>query len=96
MLSLSLNDLKLVAKFRGIKGYKNMSKERLLSALRESKSDAISQNQTSKKLRFHSRNEVSEYQTQFGEWKIQLTMSINFISSKECDEIRIIHTKSII
>ena len=29
MLNLSLNELKLVAKSRGIKGYKSMSKERL-------------------------------------------------------------------
>ena len=29
MLNLSLNELKLVAKIRGIKGYKSMSKERL-------------------------------------------------------------------
>ena len=36
MLNLSLNELKLVAKSRGIKGYKSMSKERLLSVLRES------------------------------------------------------------
>ena len=38
MLNLSLNELKLVAKKRGIKGYKSMSKERLLSALSESES----------------------------------------------------------
>ena len=37
MLNLSLNELKLVAKSRGIKGYKRMSKEILLSALSESK-----------------------------------------------------------
>ena len=36
MLNLSLKGLKLVAKSRGIKGYKSMSKERLLSALSES------------------------------------------------------------
>ena len=36
MFDLSLNELKLVAKRRGIKGYKSMSKERLLSALSES------------------------------------------------------------
>ena len=35
MLNLSLNELKLVAKSRGIKGYKRMSKEKLLSALIE-------------------------------------------------------------
>ena len=36
MLYLSLNKLKLVARTRGIKGYKSMSKERLLSVLSES------------------------------------------------------------
>ena len=35
MLPLSVNELKLVAKNRGIKGYKSMSEERLLSALSE-------------------------------------------------------------
>ena len=29
-----------------------------------------------------------------GEWKIQLTMSINFISSKDSDEICNLHTRS--
>ena len=38
MLNLSLNKLKLIAKSRGIKGYKSMSKERLLSFLNESES----------------------------------------------------------
>ena len=38
MLILSLNELKLIAKSRGIKGYKAMSKERLLSALNETES----------------------------------------------------------
>ena len=38
MLNLSLNELKLVAKIRGIKGNKSMSKDRLLSALSESES----------------------------------------------------------
>ena len=33
MLNLSLNELKVAAKSRGIKGYKSMPKERLLSAL---------------------------------------------------------------
>ena len=36
MLNLSLNELKLVAKSKGIKSYKSMSKEKLLSALSES------------------------------------------------------------
>ena len=41
MLNLSLNELKLVAKSRGIKDYKSMSKERLFSALSESESVKI-------------------------------------------------------
>ena len=38
MLNLSLNELKLIAKLRGVKDYKNMSKERLLVALDKSES----------------------------------------------------------
>ena len=38
MLNLSLNELKVVAKSRGIKGYKSMSTERLLSTLSEPES----------------------------------------------------------
>ena len=38
MLNLSLNELKLVAKLREIKGYKSISKERILRALSESES----------------------------------------------------------
>ena len=39
MLGLSLDDLKLITKSRGIKGYKNMSAKRLLSALSKPKVD---------------------------------------------------------
>ena len=38
MLNLLLNELQLVTKSRGIKGYKSMSKESLLSALSKSES----------------------------------------------------------
>ena len=38
MLNLSLDELKLVAKSKDIKGYKSISRERLLSALCESES----------------------------------------------------------
>ena len=38
MLNLTLNELKQIAKMRRIKGYNNMSKERLLSLLDESES----------------------------------------------------------
>ena len=36
----------------------------------------------------------NDYETQFGEWKIQLTMSVNFISFKDSDETRNTHSKS--
>ena len=45
-------------------------------------------------LRVRSRNEVINYETQFREWKIQVTMAINFISSKDSKETRTMHTKS--
>ena len=38
MLNQSLNELKLIAKSRGIKGYKRMSQDRLLSVLNASES----------------------------------------------------------
>ena len=56
--------------------------------------DIINDCKTSKKLRVHSSNEVIDYETQFGEWETQLTMSINFISSKDSHETRNMHTKS--
>ena len=41
MLNLTLNELKQIAKMRRIKNYKNMSKERALSALDESEYNSI-------------------------------------------------------
>ena len=38
MINLMLNEIKQIAKMRCIKNYKNMSKERLLSALNKSES----------------------------------------------------------
>ena len=43
-------------------------------------------------IRPYLRDLISDYKTQ-GKWKIQLTMSINFISSKDSDETRNLHTK---
>ena len=57
-------------------------------------SDIINDHKTPKNLRVHSSNEVIDYETQFGEWKIQLAMSTNFISSKDSDETRNMHIKS--
>ena len=44
-------------------------------------------------MRIHSGDKIIERKTQ-SEWNIQLTMAINFISSKDYDETRTIHTKS--
>ena len=43
--------------------------------------------------RIHSGNTIAEHKTQSGR-KIHLTMAINFISSKDSDETRTMHTKS--
>ena len=52
--------------------------------------DIINDHKTHRKLKVHSSN---DYKTQ-GKWKIQLSMEINFVSSKYSDEICIAHTKS--
>ena len=74
--------------------HKNLSPKEYLDMIRPYLSDIINNHKTPKNLRVHSSNEVIDYETQFGEWKIQLTMSINFISSKDSDETRNLHTKS--
>ena len=51
MLNLSLNELKQIAKMRRIKGYNNMSKERLLSVLSESESAKSFDNAKIKEIR---------------------------------------------
>ena len=56
-------------------------------------SDIINDHKTQGKWRIHSGNKIIEQKTQ-SEWKIQLTMAINFISSKDSDEIRTMYTKS--
>ena len=44
-------------------------------------------------VRPYLRDIINDYKSQ-GEWKIQLTMIINFISSKDYDEIRTMRAKS--
>ena len=39
-------------------------------------------------------NDLIDNQKSQGEWKIQLTMAINFISSEDSDETRTMHAKS--
>ena len=48
---------------------------------------------TQGKCKVHSSNKVIDFKNQ-GAWKIQLTISINFISSKDSDETRTMHTAS--
>ena len=57
-------------------------------------SDIINDHKTPEDLRVHSSNEIIAYETQFGEWKIELTISINFISSNDFNETRNMYTKS--
>ena len=45
------------------------------------------------KLSVHSGNKVIDYETQFGKWKIQLTMLIKFFSSTDFRETRTMRTK---
>ena len=73
---------------------KSLSPKEYLDMIRQYLSDIINNHKTPKNLRVHSINEVIDYETQFGEGKILLIMSINFISSKDSDETRIMITKS--
>ena len=65
MLNLSLNELKLIAKSRGIKGYKSMPEDRLLSSLNawesvkesETMSDPKKINTTIREIRRENRDE---------------------------------------
>ena len=55
----------------------------------------INNHKTPEVLKVHSGEKVTDYETTLGERKIQLKMSINFISSKnDSDEIHKMHTKS--
>ena len=77
---------------KGDKG-KNLSIKKYLNMIKPYLSDIISYNKTEGKWIIHSGNKVIEHKTQ-SEWTIQLTMAINFISSKDSDETRTTHTKS--
>ena len=56
--------------------------------------DMINDQKTPRNLEVHLSNEVFDYENQYGEWKIQLTMPTDFISSKDSDETHNMHTKS--
>ena len=77
------------------KGDKNktLSIKEYLNMIRPYLRDIINDHKTQGKWKVYSGNEVIDYKTQ-GELKIQLTMVINFISSKDSDKIYIMHAKS--
>ena len=54
----------------------------------------INNHKALKNLKVHSSNEVFDYETQYGEWKPQLTILINFISSTDFYETCNMHAKS--
>ena len=71
---------------------KNLSIKKYLDIIRPYSSYIINDHKTHVEWRIHSGNEIIERKTQ-RESKIQLTIAINFISSKDSDEIRTMHAK---
>ena len=55
--------------------------------------DIINNHKTCRLERYHSGNKTWVEET-CSKWKVQLTMAINFISSKDSDETRTMHIKS--
>ena len=79
-------------KVGGDKG-KNISIKRYLKVIRPYLSDLINKHKTHGLTRYHSDNKSWIGKTS-SEWKIKITMAINFISSKDSDETRTMHTRS--
>ena len=77
---------------KGEKG-KNLSIKKYFNMIKSYLSDIMNDHKTRGKWRIHSGDKILERKTQ-SEWKIQLTMAINFTSSKDSDETRTVHTKS--
>ena len=77
---------------RGDKG-KNLSIKKDLKMIKPYLSDLINNHKTHGLVRYHSGDKSWLGETS-SEWKIQLTMAINFISSKDSDETQTMHTKS--
>ena len=77
---------------KGDKG-KNLSIKEYLDMIKPYLSDKINDYKTHGLVRYHSGNKTWVEEAP-SEWKIQLTMAINFISSRDFDETLTIHTKS--
>ena len=74
---------------KGDKG-KNLSIKRYLKMIKPYLSDLINNHKTHGLARYHSGNK-SWLEKTSSEWKIQLAMAINFISSKDSNETRTMH-----
>ena len=72
---------------------KNLSIKKYLNMIRPYLSDIINDHKTYGKWKIQPGDKVRARKTQ-SEWKIQLTMANNFISSKDSEETRTMHTKS--
>ena len=77
---------------KGDKG-KNLSIKKDFGMIRLYLSDIVNDHKTSGLVKYHSGNKTWVEET-LSEWKIQLTMAINFISSKDSNQTRTMHTKS--
>ena len=66
---------------------------KILNKIRPHLSHTINDHKIEGKLKVHSGNKAIDCKTQ-GEWKIQSTMSINFMFSKDSEGTRTMHTKS--
>ena len=72
---------------------KTLSIKEYLDMIKPYLSNIINDHKTQGKWKVHSDNTIIDYKTQGG-WEIQLTMTFNFMSSKDLDETRTMHTKS--
>ena len=72
---------------------KNLSIKKYLNITKPYLIDVINEHKTHGLVRYYSDTKSWPEETS-SEWNIQLTMAINFISSKDSDETRTMHTKS--
>ena len=81
----------------GIKGDKDkiLALYEYLDMVEPYLTDILNNHKSQAKFRSHYGDKIIEIDDYgHGEWKIQITLAINFISSKDSDEVRTIRTKS--
>ena len=71
---------------------KNLSIKEYIDIIKLYLSDTINNHKTQGEWKIHSVNIITDYKTQ-EEWKIHLTIAIKFISPKDSNKIRIMHSK---